>query len=502
MKQPTKLAIIDLGSNSVRMIVVEIGSSGQWRVLDEERAILRLGETLARGGSLHPALDTAKLVLSWLVTRARALDTRKIVAVATAAVRSARDGAAFAAALSRACDIQIRIISGGEEARFGFLGALNTLDLSDGNLVDIGGASSEVSQFQARSLKAAVSVPIGAITLQQAFWTSDPVQPEPLEEARRAAREALRTALPEPARGLPLAVLGGSFRSIAKVHRAAQGHEDAPLHNTHLPLAAIGDMLTALSRLPMEERLRVPGLAAHRAGIVLPALCIADAIVSWLEPSEIVVSGSGLREGVLYDRLMPARQPVLDDVFRPSVKNLLFQIGEPPDDSLVAMAGELLAALSPLLPAPLMRLGRAAAQLRGVGRRINYYGRHRHTFTLVQGARLFGLTYPEQLILAAAAAYEGPRRTRELLAPYRADLNSQEIAQAQRLGLAVAFAEAICRTMPDACGPVSATLSPSVIELSLHALSAPLQLPYGELDRLSLQFPKVYGRKLVARYGH
>lgn len=501
MSAGRRSAVIDLGSNSVRMMVVEIGRRSTWRVVDEERAILRLGDALARRGVIAQDLERALFVFASLAERARRMGAQQIAAVGTAALRSARDGAAFSAALSRAAGVSIDIIDGAEEARLGFLGAMHTLDVPEGNLADVGGASTEISHFSDRRLRSAASAQVGAVTLARKELGTDPPTREELLSASRVATEALHAAMPQPQEGLPLVALGGSFRSIAKMHRARVGYPFPSLHNYRFAPAAVQELLEEIQKMGLRQRLRVPGLAAHRAETTVAALTLAQVIMQWLRPSEIVISGSGLREGILFDRILPGGGRVPQDAFPQSVQNLLFQIGEQADEDLVAALSQIFSALSPLCPEPdSPRIAQAAAHLRGIGKRVNYYDRHLHTFNLVTSARLFGLTHRQQLMLAAAAAYEGPRRMRDLLLPFERLLERADILQAQRIGLLVAYAEAIGRLFPGERPEITGAIQPARIDLRIAGVHRPPDMPFDEAGRLEDQFLKVFGRKIVAHY--
>lgn len=501
MSRTRRSAVIDLGSNSVRMMIVETDEDGRWRVSDEERAILRLGDALARRGMLAEDLERAQFVYSALVARARHLGCGRIVAVGTAALRQARDGAAFSAALSRAAGEEIEVIDGPEEARLGFLGAMRTLDLEHGNLTDVGGASTEVTYFARGVFQSAVSLPLGAVTLSSGRLTADPPQRSALLAAQRAVQEVLSAAVPSPQRGLPLVALGGSFRSIAKMHRVRTGYTFPSLHNYQMAPGAIGEIYEDVVQRSLRERARIPGLAAHRAETAVAALLLARQITLWFEPSEVVISGSGLREGILFDRLLPGGAPPPGDLFLRSVENLLFQFGERADPDLVAVAGGLFGALRELMPEEgAKRLTDAAARLRGLGRRINVYDRHRLTFSLVTGARLCGISHREQLILAGAASYEGPRRVRELLLLHEGLAGRADVLEAQRIGLLVAYADAFSRRHPGERPAISAEVEPSRIDLRIAGVPAPPEIAYDETDRLAQHFSKVFGRKLLCRY--
>ncbi|EQD39453.1 Ppx/GppA phosphatase family protein, partial [mine drainage metagenome] len=178
-----------------------------------------------------------------------------------------------------------------------------------------------------------------------------------------------------------------------------------------------------------------------------------------------------------------------------------FRSGRQEDGDLVATSQQLVRALAPLLTEQdALRLCLAAARLRGIGKRVNYYDRHRHTFNLVTSARLFGLTHRQQLILAAAAAYEGPRRMRELLLPFSGLLERADVLEAQRIGLLVAYAEAVGRRCPGCRPEISAGIGPARIDLLISGAPEPPEIPFDEAERLEDQFLKVYGRKLVCRY--
>ena len=496
-----RYGFLDIGSHSARLLVVEVDAERHWRVVDEDRAILRLGDALASEGRLVAELERAQAVYQGLCQSARHLGVRESEAVGTAALRAARDGAAFAAQLGRQAGVPLTVLSGEEEARLGFLGATATLGVEGGYLCDLGGASTEVSRFSERKMLAASSAPFGAVTLHQQFLREDPPSQGQLQNAVAHVRTLLETSVPRPEPDLPLVALGGSFRSIAKLHQAATKYPFASLHNYRMAPDAIGQLALRLGRMSIRERRKVPGLAMHRAELVPSALLIAQAIVEHLAPSEIVISGAGLREGMLCRRLYGEAPPPADDLLGESCANLRFGLGEEPDAAETSLAQSLLSALAPLLPqARALALGREAAGLRGIGRRVNFYDRHRHTFAIVVGARLFGLSHREQVLLAAAASYEGPRRLREGLVPYLDLLERGDVVFAQRLGLATALAEALARSAPDRRGEVAADITPSLITLGIGGIAPPPQLPFGEIERLMLQFPKVYGRKLVARY--
>ncbi len=500
MSRLNRLAVLDLGSNSVRMLVVEANADGQWRVIDEARALLRLGDCLMQRGVLAPLLPTAIWVVCSWVQRARQAGVDQIVAVATAALRAAPDGAAFTRSVEQASGIRIRIVDGQEEASLGFLGAMQTLDIADGNLVDLGGASTELTSFASRQRLRSVSMALGSVTLGRRFFTSDPPTATQVASAEKTIRKELSAVLPDPAAGLPLVAVGGSFRSIAKMQLRASGYPLTTLHNYQLSPSVIDDFCLKLGRMTASQRRQVPGLAAHRAETVLGALALAQGVCKWLKPSVIVISGTGLREGVMFEQLHQRPPSAGSDLLEISVDNLLFQLAAEPDPALLHLAGCLAHALSPLLPKDFMPLIVACAKLRALGQRVNFYDRHTHTFYLIIHSRLFGLSHGQQVVLAAAAGYEGPHRLTQVLRPYAQLIGPEGSLLAARLGLVVAFAEALLRQHPAHHLEVGAQISAKEISLTIQGSSPAPTIPYDELSRLSGHFAKVFGRKLRTHF--
>jgi len=490
-------AVIDLGSNSVRLMVVEWNRSGSWGVVDEERHILRLGETLLVEGRLSGDIERAAFVLATLVKRARKEGATRFVAVGTAAIRSAPDGAAFGVALSRAAGVRIRVIDGKEEARLGFIGMRHALTVPAGHLVDLGGASTEISRFEGGRLAGTVSIPVGAVTLARRM--AEGSQREAVRRALKEVSGLLGAMVPDLGGGLPMVAIGGSFRSIARVHRAEVGYPFPSLHNYRFLPAVIGEMLERISRLKPSQRPLVPGLTAHRSETALAALVIARAVMAKLEPSEIVVSGTGVREGLLYECLLPpdaGRQ----QMFQTSVKNLLFQFGEEVDGDLTASAGRLWEALSPIVGPPPQDLAWATAALRGIGKRVNWYDRHPQTAGIIMGARLFGVSHRQQVVLAAAAGYTGPRLVREMLLPFPGLAGDNEVTLAQRLGLVAALADGLARKFPATALGFLARDAGGRIEIGVDGAERPPEIPFDEVTRLQRQFGKVFGKELVLSY--
>ena len=234
------VAVIDIGSNSGRVMVYVREAGGHLHILAGSRASLRLVRELDRtGGIPAESLDRAFEALLDFRSIAHGSGVRRIVAAGTSALRDASNGPAFIRRVRRELGLTIRTLSGVEEARYGFLGAVGGLPVDHGALFDLGGGSLQVARFRGRVLLGAVSVPLGALRVSDAFLKSDPPSAREVRRLREHAREVLEEAgLRALSRGEELVGTGGTLRNLAKIDQRAAGYPIPRLHGYVLHAAA------------------------------------------------------------------------------------------------------------------------------------------------------------------------------------------------------------------------------------------------------------------------
>src|SRR3954451_3284990 len=211
------LGVVDLGSNSGRVLVVRLNDLGHLDVLETEGTPLRLVHELNTSASLgEPVVQRTLEVLRGFEAIARGAGATKIVAVATAAVREASNGEAFVQRLRDETGLDVSVISGELEARYGFLGAVYSVPATDGVLVDIGGGSVQITRFRDRTLKQSWSLPLGALRLSDRFLLGDPPTASERKRLEDYVRRTLRDAeVPRLRNGDVLVGTGGSIRNLA-----------------------------------------------------------------------------------------------------------------------------------------------------------------------------------------------------------------------------------------------------------------------------------------------
>jgi exopolyphosphatase / guanosine-5'-triphosphate,3'-diphosphate pyrophosphatase len=401
-----RLAVVDLGSNTFRLVVFAYRPGGPFRLVDEVREVVRLTEGTPPGDPISPdAIGRAARVARLFAGFCRGSDIDEVRAVATSAIRDAPNGDEVLAAIVDA-GIPARVVSGPEEARYGYLGAVNGTTLTHGPVAERGGGSIQVGRVTDRLLTHSVSRALGAVRMTDAYMSGQVATRDDVKALRRHALDVFHLD-PWIEDGRRLVAMGGAVRTLATM---AQKESDYPLGEVHgylMSRAALRDLITRMTSLPRRERKRIPGLKADRADIMLAGAVVIDALMQAAGVERIEVCAQGLRWGVFWEAfLAPAKPPLVGDVRATSVRDLAEVYGYDRGHA------EQVSALALDIFDGLARLGvhdgdprerewlRAAALLHDVGTLVDYNDHHKHGHYLVLNAGLPGFRHRELVIIA------------------------------------------------------------------------------------------------------
>ena len=303
-----RLAAIDLGTNTVRLLVVE-ASGAEWRGLHAEQRVTRLGEGQAGTGILQPAAmrRTAEVVAAFC-HRAEDLGVHDVRIVGTSAVREAQNGAEFLTQVRSSSGRQVRVISGEEEARLTLLGVTQGLPDLKGHvlLFDIGGGSTEFVLSRAGRAPLAVSVKLGVVELAERFMDQGPVDYTRYDAMAAEVGARLAAGLTEPIlRHDAPALVGsaGTVTTLAALDLGLESYDAARVHGRRLTRVVVAGLVARLAALSLAERAALPCLEPGRADLIVPGGAICLAALDRLGFDALVVSDRGLREGILYEIL-------------------------------------------------------------------------------------------------------------------------------------------------------------------------------------------------------
>ena len=249
------VAVIDIGSNSGRVVVLERDRAGHLRLLTGSRAPLRLVRDVDEQENLSETsmARTMDAIRDFHAIAAGA-GAKRIVAVATAAMRDARNGSLFLDRIRRELRIRVQIIDGQQEARYGFAGAVRGLPVANGMLFDMGGGSMQVSHFSHRRLDRMASMPLGALRLSEQFLETDPPKSKEIRRLRKHVSKHLAKAkVGALGRGEHLIGTGGTLRNLAKIDRNARDYPISRLHGYVLSLDRLHDIVGRIVTMRAEE---------------------------------------------------------------------------------------------------------------------------------------------------------------------------------------------------------------------------------------------------------
>lgn len=308
-----RLATIDLGTNTVRLLVADAApGASTWRVVDHDQRVTRLGEGLRASGRLMeaPSARTAATVAEY-VARARSAGASRIDVVATSAVRDAANGADFASGLERATGVRVRVITGEEEARLTLRGIQHGLGAGTGTTLafDIGGGSTEFILARDGALVTAVSLRLGVVPLAERYPFREPVEPAHYQALADEVTGQLACELPPAmaaARVDRLVGSAGTVTTLAALDLGLTTYDAARVQGHALTRAAVDAQRARLAALDVGGRAALPCLEPGRADLILPGVAIVLATMARLDCDRLVVSDWGLREGILADALARA----------------------------------------------------------------------------------------------------------------------------------------------------------------------------------------------------
>ena len=415
-----RIAAIDIGTNSVHMIVVQIRPDHSFEVIDREKEMIRLGAGGLDGRALTPdAMHAALQVLSKFRRLAESHRVDDIIAVATSATREAENGSEFLKSVSNHTGIRPRLISGTEEARLIHSAAVYGVSVPRdvAVVIDIGGGSVEVTRGAGATIDLGRSFKLGVIRLTERFIRTDPLEPRDERKLTRHIHNEIGKYLQQINRAGFDRVIGtsGTILSLGAVAAAAEGRAPGtPLRNRRITAKQFRHVRKELVSLNLDKRLRVPGLEPRRGDLAVAGAILLDELLRGLGAEELTLCDLSLREGLVLDYIARHRKEIASadrypDVRRRSVYELAERCNYWPEH--VQQVARLSMALFDQTRAIHGLTDRErewlefAAILHDVGVHISYESHHKHSYYLIKNGDLRGFEPEEIETIALVARY-------------------------------------------------------------------------------------------------
>lgn len=459
------VAIIDIGSNSVRLVAYD-GLTRAPTPLYNEKVLCGLGRNVLSTGRLNEeAVRRALVALARFRVLCETMRVSRTFVLATAAARDAENGQEFLAAAEAACGQRIELLSGRREAELSALGVISGFHAPDGVVGDLGGGSLELVDVRGATVGMGVTMPLGGLALQDLSGGS-------VKKALKIVRENLKKAAPqlETLRGRSFYAVGGTWRALARLHQSARGY---PLHVMHGYSVEPSDELNFLEVVERTDAALlqdVESVSEARRPLLAYGAVVLEEIIRIGRPRELAISASGVREGLLYEQL--DRHARLADPLLAAAAELNTLRARSPGhaEDLITWSDRFIASLDQPETADERRLRHAACFLSDIGWRAHPDYRGEQSVNVITHAAFVGIDHPGRAYLALAIYFRHEGIAPEKASPMLRNLAGPRLFERARLlGALLRLAFPLSAGMAGALGRIPVTIEGGRVTLSLPA---------------------------------
>jgi exopolyphosphatase / guanosine-5'-triphosphate,3'-diphosphate pyrophosphatase len=429
------IAVIDIGSNSVRLMVYE-GLTRAPTPIFNEKVLAGLGRQVQTTGLLAPdAIETALEALRRFRALCDILHVRKIWAIATAACRDASNGRAFIAQAERICRTPITILSGKREANLTALGVISGMHKPDGIVGDLGGGSLELVDVHGARVRSGLTLPLGGLALQDIAGKS-------LKRAEKIVGEVLEDLdMLEEGEGRTFYAVGGTWRALARLHMWQVGYPFHVMHNYRIPAREALEFSRLVHRVDTETLSKIEVVNAARRPLLAYAALVMENLVRVINPKEIIISVLGVREGLLYS-LLKEKESARDPLIQAAADlNVLRSRSPHHGEELIAWTDRFMASSGIEETGDERRLRHAACLLGDIGWRAHPDYRGEQSMNIIANGAFYAIDHPGRAYLALSVYFRHAGLSEEDLSPRLRELaTTRTLDRARVLGAAMRVA--------------------------------------------------------------
>ncbi len=486
-----------MGSGTARLVVYSYEPGRWFRLSDEVREPVRLGEGFAESGQLSTdAVLRAQDALKLYADFARATGLGRLHVIATSAVREAANQKVFLKRIKN-FNLDFKILSGEEEARYGALAVANSFEAQDAWVMDLGGGSSQISRLEHKKFVDGKAYPLGAVRLTEQFLKSNPPKKREIENLEMFVEANLGPQLRQMRQsGAPLIAMGGTIRNLARAVQKKKNYPLDVLHGYVLRREDLNDLVTELLKHKQEKRAEIPGIHPDRADVILAGALVYRQVLKLSGKNSVHISGYGVREGAFFMHFLP-KPHLLKDVRAFGIQNLAAHYPQPKDhtEQVRFLARRLFDGLQKLhaYKEPEAKLLDDAAQLHDIGMAVNYFDHHKHGAYLVLASAIPGFTHRQQTMLSVLV--EAHRKGDLKFGARAALLEKDDTALLYRLAACLRLAEYLERSRAGRIKDVEVAIGKKSVTITLVAHDE-ARAELWEARKQAGLFKKAFGREL------
>ncbi len=449
------IAIIDLGSNSARLVLAHIINDSYFVVYDELKENVWLSQDMEREGYLKQArIAQAVKTLKMFRKLCDANNVEKVYAFATNAVRKAKNQRSFLEEINTVCGFKFTVLSEEQEATLIYYGVINSLEIPKGVIMDISGSSLQLIQYNRRVIVNHTNLPIGTMNLS-AMVNDDTAPLQQSQKIETFMRDQFEhvTWLKELDPDYRFIGVGASFRNLSNIVRRINKYPLDMVHNFHVSTESFNKVYDMIKVLDADKRSKIKGISTQRADIFCAAMSCIKSFVDSTDFDTIIISGAGIREGVMFNHAVPTTlEKPISDILGHSIYTRLYyyDLNIAHAEHVCNLAIQLYKQLRVLhkLPRQYVRVLRVAALLHESGMRTNFYNRYKHSAQLILNSNLYGISHRD-LVLASFVVRGHNLDDISLVEwnKYAGIVQEEDLVAVMRLAVILRIAESLDRSM-------------------------------------------------------
>ncbi|ATD54743.1 Ppx/GppA phosphatase family protein [Clostridium chauvoei] len=496
-----RVGVIDIGPSSVRLMLTEVEEGGYFKIIDELKTSIRLCDDLVNGCAIcsknvNSILSTLRSYKS-LCTVSGAT---KIFAVATESFRTASNKDLLISTIKEELDIDVNVLSCEDEIYLNYLGVTRSIYVENSLMVEVAGTATHIAWIQNNNIIKSATLPFGSVNLSSKYNLKDRVLPNDIDNALKFISDSLNEiSWLKDANFDSIIGVAEIVRNLGKIDRVKKRYPFEIPHNYELTDIDVHDIFNIVKSKDFKQRQKIEGLDFEISDIVVGGISIFYSIVKGANSSKVVISGRGLREGVMYDYLKE-NFSITPDILDYSINGILdtLNINKCHAKHVFAITTKLFEELKPLhhLSDKFHHVVKTAAMLHDCGISINYYDHHKHSFYVILHSYINGLTHKELLMSAAIAASHRFNRYKLPLPPFASIINQLDLKSISQIGVLLKIAEGLDRSLVGAIKDINVEFDLDTVKLTVFS-DIDVDLEIRQALRASDKFKEVYNKDLI-----
>ena len=499
-----RVGFIDLGSNTARLVIIDIMDGGYYTVASETKEAVRLGDMEKDGTLKSSRVIQAIATLKVFKKICEVNNVDKIIAVATAAVRQARSQKVFLNDVFVATGIKLRVLSEAEEANYVYQGVINSMEIPKGIIMEIGGGSTKLIYYNRRNILKETILPFGAVTLNEMFVANEEKPEEQAAKIEAFVKEKLAEFpwLKEIDPDAQFIGVGGSFRSLSKISRKIKKYPIDMVHNYQMSRADFYNIYDMIKVLDLDKKMKIKGMSSARADVFPCALSVIKAFVDYMDFQIITTSGCGLREGYMFNYAVPQTlEKPISDILGHSLNTYIGFLKENKQhcEQVFNLCVQLFRQLRVLhkFPRAYVRVLRVAALMHDSGKCFKFFNYQKHSAYMILNSNLYGISHKD-LVLAAFVTdmFNKEEINMNDWVKYKELLTEEDVEAGKKLAVILKLAVALDKSMNNVIVEINCDVLGDSVIMKTETSGADSTLEIKEAMGASADFRRVFKKNL------